>query len=265
MSVSLEHTNPADLLSPEAQAWLNGTITRNREMFAGYTMNAAEGGAGDAGAADGGEGDQSGSEEGSQGSTDTGTDDKATEDGEDSDTEDKRVQKANREAQRYRTELRDLQAKVKGTDDLLSRLTKALTGDDGGKNTATPEQLAAQAEKASKDLAAAQRELAVFKAAHGAGANPAALLDSRSFVDSLADVDATDTDAITKAIKDAVKRNPSYRSTQGSASGGGEIDPGKAEGNAGPTKDEFNKMTYAERVALKNSNPSAYSRLNSGK
>ncbi|MFD9863476.1 hypothetical protein [Streptomyces alboflavus] len=51
-------------------------------------------------------------------------------------------------------------------------------------------------------------ELAVYRAAAAAGADPDALLDSRTFAASLADVDPADAAAVTAAITTAVTANP---------------------------------------------------------
>ena len=55
-------------------------------------------------------------------------------------------------------------------------------------------------------LDALRREQAVYRYADTA--DPAALLDSRAFLDSIADIDADDDKAIQAAIKQAVKDNP---------------------------------------------------------
>ena len=54
----------------------------------------------------------------------------------------------------------------------------------------------------------ARVELAVFRNAATAGGDPAALLDSSSFLASLAAVDPTDSAAVTAAIQSAVTANP---------------------------------------------------------
>lgn len=79
----------------------------------------------------------------------------------------------------------------------------------------------------------ATRELAVYRSAQKAGANPDALLDSRSFMNTLSTIDATDPDEVTKAIKTAVTNNPTLKANQ--AFGPNRIDhtPGGA-GHAEP-------------------------------
>lgn len=73
---------------------------------------------------------------------------------------------------------------------------------------ADPAELAKQvsAEQAKAREAAVQ--LAVYRTAGTAGANPDALLDSASFLRTLAQVDPSDTAAVTAAINAAVEANP---------------------------------------------------------
>ena len=71
-----------------------------------------------------------------------------------------------------------------------------------------PAQLTKQltAEKAATQ--AARVELAVFRAAPAANGDPAALLDSQSFLKSLNEIDPTDTAAVQAAIETAIQANP---------------------------------------------------------
>lgn len=54
----------------------------------------------------------------------------------------------------------------------------------------------------------ARVELAIFRTAGAAGGDPAALLDSQSFLKSLADIDPSDSPAVQAAIEKAVADNP---------------------------------------------------------
>lgn len=54
----------------------------------------------------------------------------------------------------------------------------------------------------------ARVELAIFRAANAAGGDPAALLDSSSFLKSLDSIDPSDSAAVTEAIAKAVEANP---------------------------------------------------------
>ncbi|MEY9837437.1 hypothetical protein [Streptacidiphilus sp. EB103A] len=73
-------------------------------------------------------------------------------------------------------------------------------------------------------------ELAVFRSAAKAGADPEALLDSRTFLNALADVDPKDTAAVTKAINDAVKANPKLAAAAAAPGASGPPIPGGPDG-----------------------------------
>lgn len=107
-------------------------------------------------------------------------------------------------------------AKQQAADEARKALTndiaKALgitTDDTPADDQLTPEQL--------RDLLAGERttakmartELAVYRAAQGGGNfNAAALLDSRAFLDSIKDVDPTDSEALATKIAEAVQTQP---------------------------------------------------------
>lgn len=74
--------------------------------------------------------------------------------------------------------------------------------------TPTPEQLTQNLTAAQQEAKQARIELAVFRSAAAAGADPAALLDSASFLASLAAVDPSDASAVSAAIASAVEANP---------------------------------------------------------
>jgi hypothetical protein len=115
------------------------------------------------------------------------------------------VTKARTEAKNYRTQLREADpAKVRA--DVLTEITKAL-----GQEQTPPDPAALVQQVAEQQSRAvqAQRELAVFRAAATANADPNLLLDSVTFMRTLADVDPTDSNAVTEAIKAAVAANPS--------------------------------------------------------
>jgi hypothetical protein len=83
--------------------------------------------------------------------------------------------------------------------------------------------------QAQADAAAAKLELAVYKAAPLAKADAAALLDSNSFRAAVADIDPTDTDAITAAITAATQTNPRLKASQAAAVGGADIAGGAGQ------------------------------------
>lgn len=71
-----------------------------------------------------------------------------------------------------------------------------------------PADVAKQLKAKEADARQARVELAVYRAASAAGADPAALLDSSSFLAKTADLDITDDAAIADAIRSAVESNP---------------------------------------------------------
>ncbi len=73
---------------------------------------------------------------------------------------------------------------------------------------ADPVKLTEQLTAAGNEARQAKLELAVFRAAAAADADPSALLDSRAFLAKVANTDPSDSDAITAAITEAVTANP---------------------------------------------------------
>ncbi|MFE7316413.1 hypothetical protein ACFU7T_25475 [Streptomyces sp. NPDC057555] len=85
---------------------------------------------------------------------------------------------------------------------------------------ALTQQLAAEQQQARQ----AAVELAVYRAAGTAGADPDAVLDSRQFAAIAADLDPADTSAVQAAITDAIKSNPRLAAVPaGPARSGGEF------------------------------------------
>lgn len=77
-----------------------------------------------------------------------------------------------------------------------------------------PSQLTAQLTASQTQARQAALELAVFKAASVADANPEALLDSRTFLAKVESIDPHDTGAIASAITEAIAANPLYGKQQ---------------------------------------------------
>lgn len=75
-----------------------------------------------------------------------------------------------------------------------------------------PAALAAQVETEKATAAEAQRQLAVFQ--NAGEANPQRLLDSASFLNSIKDIDPTDTAKIAAAVAAAVEANPLLKAEQ---------------------------------------------------
>jgi hypothetical protein len=109
-------------------------------------------------------------------------------------------------------------AEKKAADERVAAVLKAAGLTPDGK-TDPAEQLKAAAAERDKAVARARTtavELAVYKSAAKSGADPDAVLDSRGFLSSVAelDPDAADfADKVTAAIKAAVKANPKLSAT----------------------------------------------------
>ncbi|MBP0456245.1 hypothetical protein [Streptomyces montanisoli] len=162
-------------------------------------------------------------------------------------------------------------AKQRAADDARSELTAQLLGIlDPSKagQQATPEQLTQQLTTAQAQARQTAVELAVYRTAPTAGADPDALLDSRAFADSVAQLDPTDTDGIKAAVTAAVQANPRLAAQQaqaqqqalaGPARSGAEF--GNGGGAAEVTAAQFAAMNYAQRAQLMQSDPDTYRRL----
>lgn len=143
--------------------------------------------------------------------------------------------------------------------ELAQQIGKALGIVEG--DEVDPAKLTEQLAATKAAQAEAARELAVFKAAATAGADPARLLDSRSFLATIADIDPTDSDAIAAAIKVAVDANPTFKTTQAPVAGASTVDHAGGSGEGAVTAEQFKAMGYGERVALYQSNKALYDQL----
>lgn len=76
-------------------------------------------------------------------------------------------------------------------------------------------------------LAERDRELAVYR--NAGNANPAALLDSRSFTDALQSIDPTDQDAVTALIREHLEANPALAAHNQPPAGVGDAGAGTTE------------------------------------
>jgi uncharacterized protein (DUF736 family) len=95
----------------------------------------------------------------------------------------------------------------------------------------TPEHLTEQLTSAQTAAKAAALELAIYKTAATAKADPAALLDSRAFLDKVAGIDPTDSAALAAAISEATTSNPRFKVTQAAPVGGADF-----TGGSGPAR-----------------------------
>lgn len=97
--------------------------------------------------------------------------------------------------------------------DLLNKVAEALGLSTGEAKQLDPAAVEAKLAAAQAATIAQHRENAVLRAAGRLGADGDALLDSRAFLSSIADLDPTDTAGINAAIAEAVKANPRYATT----------------------------------------------------
>jgi len=137
----------------------------------------------------------------------------------------------------------------------LDAIQKALNP-EAGEEKPDPVKLAKLLAERDTDAKQAKTELAVYKTANKAGADADALLDSRSFLAKLKDIDPSNTKAITKAIEDAVKENPKLALVRAASASGSNFSGGSGEGAI--TQASFDAMTPSEKNALYNTNPAAY-------
>ncbi|WP_432493017.1 hypothetical protein [Kineococcus gypseus] len=163
---------------------------------------------------------------------------------------DGKVESLPADAQKMIRDLRSENASRRtGQQELVRQFAKAagieLPGDQA--DAPDPAQLTEQLTASQQAARQAAIELAVYRTAGTAGADPDALLDSRRFVESLADIDPSDGGAITAAIQAAVGANPKLKA--GRAPGASSVDHGAA-GSGESTKrtprslDESVRATY---------------------
>lgn len=194
-------------------------------------------GSGDGGGADGGGNSDSG-----QGSESSSA--KGGKDGEDDAAKVKRLERelhaARSEAGKSRNDAKK-QAADEAVKDLTAKLGKALglVKDDTPPDPKALADAIAQKDTAISEKDAALRtkdvELAVWTRADKLSAKAGALLDSRSFLKEIADLDPSSkgfTAALDTAIKDALKGNPAFAAAAPAGKSGGDLSGGTGEGNA---------------------------------
>lgn len=141
------------------------------------------------------------------------------------------VQKARGEAKGLRERMKDADpAKIKA--EITSAVAKAMgLEEDPPDPAALTDQLTAQTAAART----AQVELAVYRAAQALDGNASALLDSRSFMASLADLDPRDGDAVNNAVQAALTANPTLKTAPARRAPGPLATPG---GSTPPNLDD---------------------------
>lgn len=153
----------------------------------------------------------------------------------------KQLRDARAEAAKSRTTAKQ-NAAAEARAELTAQLAKALgLAED---EPVDPAELTSQIEHAQSVAWRNGVELQVFRAAGSLGANPEALLDSMSFIDSLDDLVDEDprspefTEALKEKVAAALERNPGYRAAQqATGPAGPRPDPSQGARGAGPDVD----------------------------
>jgi hypothetical protein len=224
------------------------------------TGGTGDSGSGDGGGSDGGGG--SGSGDSARSGSSSGTDTSKGKDSDDSTATIKRLEKELADARRDAGKARTA-AKQQAADDAVKALTQQLGKALGFVKDDTPPDPAKLAEAiAQKDTTIAERdsalrakdvELAVWARADKLSAKAGALLDSRSFLKDIAELDPSEkgfTTAIDNAIKDAVKDNPAFAAAQPAGKSGGDLSGGTGEGSSSGARQRPTSLTAAVRGAL---------------
>jgi alkylhydroperoxidase family enzyme len=106
---------------------------------------------------------------------------------------------------------------------------------------------ATERDTATAKALASARELAIYKAAGAAGADPAKLLDSNTFTASVSGIDPTDGPAVLAAITAALATNPNLKAAR--AAGASSVDNPGGTGETGQiTEAQLAQMT-AEQIS----------------
>ena len=120
---------------------------------------------------------------------------------------DGKVQSLPEGAQKIIKDLRAKDGDERIASKVLAEIQKALDPEASNEKP-NAEKLAADFAASTVEANQAKTELAIYKQAAKAGANPDELLDSRAFLAKIAEIDHTDTAKLDKAIKDMVETNP---------------------------------------------------------
>ena len=131
-------------------------------------------------------------------------------------------------AQKLIADLRKADGDERIAKKTLDAIQKALNPDAKG-DKPDPDALARTVTEREAEAKQAKTELAVYKLSGKSGADADALLDSRAFLAKIADLDPTDSKAITKAIEDAVKDNPKLKQARAAGTSGADFSGGTGE------------------------------------
>jgi hypothetical protein len=111
---------------------------------------------------------------------------------------------------------------------------------------ADPARLTEQLTASQVEAKHARVELAVFRNAEAAGADPQALLDSASFLAKVRDIDPSDSAAVSAAISEAVASNPRL----GAAPSSRVPAPNPAQGSSGSGAAGVAQLTQADMARM---------------
>ncbi len=159
-------------------------------------------------------------------------------------------------AQKVINDLRKADGDERVAKKTLDAIQKALNPDAKAGEKPDAEALTRSLTEQQAEAKQAKTELAVYKLAGKTGADADALLDSRSFLAKLKEIDPTDAKAITKAITDAVTENPKLKLARAAGASGSDFSGGSGEGAL--NQEKFNSMTPSEKNTLFKTNPTEY-------
>lgn len=147
------------------------------------------------------------------------------------------------ESARYRNKAKAAEDKAQTLQSQLDAINKVFNPDAKDGDAPDPDALA-------KSNTSLRRENALLRLAPQLGGDYDLLVDSRSFMQSIEDIDPGDTDALSDKIKAATTANPALRtkSQGGSRKSGGDLDGGSGE--KGMTLAQFKGLSYEARAKL---------------
>lgn len=205
------------------------------------------GGTGDNGDGSGDGGGTSDGGDSGQGNAGQGAGDNDAGKGKDGEDDTAKIKRLERELHAARSEAGKSRndAKKQAADDAVKALTQQLGKALGFvKDDAPPDPKTLAEAITAKDTTIAERdstirglnvELAVWARADKLSAKAGALLDSRNFVQTIAELDPSEkgfTTALDQAIKDALKGNSAFAATAPAGKSGGDLSGGTGEGAA---------------------------------
>lgn len=123
------------------------------------------------------------------------------------------IRELRRENAKDRTSAKETAAN-EARNEVVQSIGKALGIIEDGGDAPDAEQLTQQLTEQTQAAKQAQLELSVYRAASKQGADADALLDSRSFLEKVTELDPSKTADIETAIQDAVKTNPRLQTGQ---------------------------------------------------